>query len=134
MIAALALMLAQPVAAALPDIEVGRADWGTFERVRPRVQLPTPRIIAKVEEIMRMRQCELPGQRTRRFDITVNYAIRFDQQRQVDRIVVEDIGCPLIETLVGNAVTELLRNDLMTLPATRDERWYTGDLNFTLSA
>lgn len=124
------LMAQQPAAA--PAIEIGRAPWANLERIEPTVGLPTPSLVGKVQQILRQNQCHLPGQRASRFDFTVNYAVRFDDHNQVERVLVQDMGCELIEVLVGNMVTQMLQNDLFRLPAMRRDRWMSNSVNFNL--
>ncbi len=127
----LAALLSQ-AAPALPDIEVGRANWTAFQRMETRLALPTPQLVGRVQAILSDESCSLPGQRPSRFDFTVNYAVKFGGMNQVERILVEDMGCELIELLVGNMISAMLRLGHFELPAVRSDRWLANSVNFNL--
>jgi hypothetical protein len=119
-------------AATQPRIEVAQANWAAFERIDSRLTVPTTRMIETVESVMRSGACNLPGQRLRRFNFNVSYAIRFDEAARVERVVVEDIGCRPIEEMVGGAVSDMLRHSMFVLPQQRASRWYGNRINFNL--
>ena len=129
-----ALQAAQPATPAEPTIEVGRATWDGFERLNSRLSLPTLRMIAAVQDILRSRQCPSIRQRVNEFDITVNYAVRFDEANRPQRIVVEEMGCRPLENLVAGTVRDLIRHRFVEVPATGTARWYGNSINFNLAS
>lgn len=129
----LAAVAAQPVEVA-PRIEVAQANWAGFERIASRLSVPTPRMMGQVERILRSGECRLAGQTPREFNITVNYALRVDAANQPERIVVQDIGCRALETLVGGIVSDMVRYNYLTVPAGGSPRWYGNSINFNLAS
>lgn len=130
----IALQAAQPAAPAEPTIEVGRATWEGFERLNSRLSLPTVRMVAAVQDILRSRQCPSIRQPINDFNITVNFAVRFDEANRPLRIVVEEMGCRPLENLVAGTVRDIIRHRHVDVPNTGTARWYGNSINFNLAS
>lgn len=122
-------------AAASPDVtvEVGRFDPESFpDLITLERTLPHGEMTRRVQAILTEGRCALDGQSDRRFDITVPYATLLDAEGKASRIVVKDIGCIPLETLVGQIVIARFgRGDFKTMHD-EGERWYGSDLYFTM--
>lgn len=130
----IALQAAQPATPVEPTIEVGRATWEGFERLNSRLSLPTESMIAAVQDILRSRQCPSIAQPINDFDITVNFAVRFDAANQPLRIVVQEMGCRPLENLVAGAVRDIIHHQYVDVPNTGTARWYGNSINFNLAS
>lgn len=133
----LLIMALQAAPAATPaeaTIEVGRANWEGFERLSSRLPLPTERMVVAVQDILRSRQCPALDHSINHFDITVNFAVRFDAANQPQRIVVQEMGCRPLESLVAGAVRDIIRHRFVDLPAAGTARWYGNSINFSLDS
>jgi hypothetical protein len=127
--------LAAQAPQAEPRIEVAQANWASFERINSRLTVPTNRMVDEVEQLLRRGECRMPGQRPRDFNITVNYALRLDESNRPERIVVQDIGCRPLETLVGGIVSDMVRHNYFNMPtAAGGTRWYGNSINFNLAS
>lgn len=126
-----AASLAAPAAA--QTIEVGNANWSSFPKLQksPR-PLSYETMVGNVEEMLAKRTCQIEGQRARRFDITVPYAVFLQPDGKASRVVVADMGCEPLETMVGNLVADLSRLGDFKDSAGDKGRWYASALNFTL--
>lgn len=130
----MALQAAQAATPAEPTIEVGRATWAGFERLNSRLSLPTESMILAVQHIVRSRECPTIARRVNDFDITVNFAVRFDEANRPLRIVVEEMGCRPLENLVAGAVRDMIRHRFVEVPSTGAARWYGNSINFNLAS
>ncbi|MFN3725312.1 MAG: hypothetical protein ACK4SZ_03300 [Allosphingosinicella sp.] len=130
----IALQAAQTATPPEATIEVGRANWEGFQRLNSRLPLPTERMVVEVQNILRSRQCPSINQSINHFDITVNFAVRFDEANRPLRIVVEEMGCRPLESLVGGAVRDIIRHRFVDLPNTGAARWYGNSINFNLDS
>lgn len=130
----LALQAAQPATPAEATIEVGRASWDGFERLNSRLPLPTERMVVAVQDILRSRQCPSIDQSINHFDITVNFAVHFNETNQPQRIVVQEMGCRPLELLVAGAVRDIIRHRFVDVPAAGRARWYGNSINFNLDS
>jgi hypothetical protein len=85
-----------------------------------------------VERILESKQCTIPGQRPKSFDITVPFAVLVGPDGKASRVLVSDMGCAPLETLVGEtAFTRSERGDFAPASSTKP-RWYKSSLNIAL--
>lgn len=130
LIAAAAAALANPI-----PVESGRADWSAYPaaRLAPR-QLPTAAMVARVEAMLRERSCRLQGQRADAFDIDVPYLALVQPDGTLARVVVADMGCPELETLVGEVVLGRAQAGDFRPTGETQARWYASNVNFNLAS
>lgn len=121
-------------AAANPvPIEVGRFDEADFPQAkRVEVRMSEGDLNYRVDKILARGQCQLAGQSKTRFNFKVPYAVLMQASGEASRVVVKDIGCAPIETLVGQ-VGQLLGKAGGFKPAHQQgERWYVSEVHFAL--
>ena len=110
-------------------VEVGRADWDRF----PAAQASGRRYLSvetmdAIETLARDGDCRLPGLRPRQVRLDVPFALRFDASGRVERIILNDLGCPDLERLLGQAVQEMaLAGEYRP---TRGAGWYRSSVQF----
>jgi hypothetical protein len=128
---AAASMLAAPAGAT--TIEVGKANWSSMPRLAkaPR-QLSYEKMVDNVERLLKERSCSFDGQRPNRFDIIVPYAVFLEPDGKASRVLVADMGCEPLETMVGNLVADLSALGDYKPSAADKARWYASTINFTL--
>ncbi|HEX8574246.1 MAG TPA: hypothetical protein VF759_16010 [Allosphingosinicella sp.] len=115
------------------QVDVGRADWNGMPRLkRAARQLPTPAMVARVEQMLATRACTFPRQNARKFDITVPYAVLVEPEGRARRVVVADSGCPALETYVGQLILGMARDGDFKATGEAKARWYSSALNFNL--
>jgi len=103
---ALLLLAAQ---ASIP-VEVGRFDPANFPHAKLiDRRMPEAELVQRVDTIIAAKQCTLPGQTKDRYDIVVPYAVMVGANETESRIVVKDMSCPPIETLVGEVANALVK-------------------------
>lgn len=126
-------LLASAAAPAGTTLEVGKADWDAMPAlIKVERRLPYEDMAGFVEQILADKQCKLKGQSARRFDITVPYAVLLEPDGKARRVVVADMGCMPLETLVGNMVADMAETgDFRPSPA-KEARWYSSQLNINL--
>jgi hypothetical protein len=130
--AALALLLIAAPAAAQP-VDAGRADWDALPplKVRSRI-LPANDFAGRVEAILKSKACTLPGQRASRFDITVPFAILVAPDGTAERILVAEMNCAPLETLVGMIALKRVEVGDLEPTGERKARWFGSEISFTL--
>ena len=129
---ALASLLLAASSPAEIRVDVGRVNVDALPAVPTTRQLPTPDMISKVEQILAAQTCKLPGQSKDRFDIDVPFAVLVQPDGRAGRVVVNEVGCPEIESLVGLVVLELARQGDFGATGQPKARWFGGKLNFNL--
>jgi hypothetical protein len=127
MVASLLLLAS---AASVP-IDVGRfdpADFPNAQKVERR--MPHSYMNERIEKVLARGECQLPGQTAQRFDIDIPYAVLMGPTGAAQRVVVKDVGCPAIETWVGQIAIELAKAGDFK-PSSKGERWYVSEAYFT---
>ena len=129
-VAALAV-LASPAAA--QTVDVGRANWSAMPSLNVTdADLPMDVLVTAVEDILKTKQCKLEGQSYQQFDITVPYAVLLEPDGTTSRVVVGEVNCAPIETLVGRIALE--RSNLGHYQPTglSRARWHADKISFVL--
>lgn len=126
MIAALLLLAQAPI-----PIEVGRFDPASFPRAKMvERRMPEADLMRRVDTILATKQCAFPGQTKERYDIVVPYAVMVGNGATPSRIVVKDMSCPPIETLVGEVANALVAAGDFRKNSFGGDRWYVSELAF----
>jgi hypothetical protein len=131
MIAALLLLAAQASQASIP-VEVGRFDPANFPRAKMvDRRMPEADLVRRVDAIMADKQCAFEGQSKDSYDIVVPYAVLMGAGGgATSRIVVKDVGCPAVETLVGEVANALVKAGDFRPNPFGGERWYVSEIGF----
>ena len=130
MIASLLLLAATPTTYA--PLFVGRfdpADFPNAQKIERR--MPHADLNNRVEKILSERRCSLEGQTKTRFDIVVPYAVLMDAAGKPEKVVVKDLGCAPIESLVGQIGSELANAGDFKIAHNSGRRWYVSEAYFT---
>ena len=116
------------------QIDVGQANWSTFPGLRPEPRnLPVGAMLARVETLLRDRECVIQGQNHRRFDITVPWLVQVEPDGRLSRLVVADMGCRPLEVYVATLVVALAQRGDIRPPAEPVQRIYASEFNFNLT-
>jgi hypothetical protein len=127
----LALMMGAPTAAM--QIDVGTGNWAALPALKAeRVRLPTPDMITRMERLLADGECRFEGNTSRRFDITVPYAVLVEPNGKARRAIIAEMGCPALEAYVGGVVLKLAKRGDFDPTGEREARWYGSELNFNL--
>jgi hypothetical protein len=125
-------MVAAGQAPAEVAVDVGRANWEIYPQLPDTRMVPQPaQMVDALAGILRNRQCTLPGQDERNFDVVVRYIVLVNPDGTASRAVVNDVGCRPLETLVGSLVVRLSGLRAFGPTGRSEARWYGGSFNFT---
>ena len=122
----LALALVSAPAAA-QTVQTGRGEFQKFPQLKKKnIPLDLNRLIAWTSDILAKGECKLKGQRAEKFDIDVPYAALVEPDGTVRRIIIAEMGCPPLETMVGSTVVEMVkRGDVK--PTGQEQAYWFGD-------
>jgi hypothetical protein len=117
------------------DIDVAEANWNSYPRLQTTelLAIPSGEMIGRVQQMIQSGQCRFEGQRMRRFNIDVNYAVELDSAGNATRIVVEDVGCRPLEQMVGQIAGDIVRRGFVRNAAPAQPTIYASRINFNLS-
>ncbi len=126
----LALILASTTAGA-QSVEVASGDWSNIPTIRPRgVMHMGPRVLNQMHDMAAREVCTLPGFTQRRIDLAIPFIIRFTPAGGVERLVVRDVGCRELETLVAGLVLRMTEAGEFSPTGTNRAGWYRSELSF----
>jgi hypothetical protein len=127
-----AFLAATPLPVGDVQVDVGRFDAASFPQAAMRERrMPQHAMLTRVEDILRERRCQLPGQNHRRFDIRIPYVVLLEPDGTPTRFVVADIGCQPLEAFVGLVILELARVGDFEATGSNRPAWYASELRFT---
>ncbi|MBV8686110.1 MAG: hypothetical protein JOZ90_02865 [Alphaproteobacteria bacterium] len=126
-IAILLAAVALAVPAGAQTVETGRGEFSKFPQLRKKnIPYDYNRLIAWTSDILAKGECKLKGQRPNKFDIDVPYAALVEPDGTVRRIIIQEIGCPQLETMVGSTILDMVkRGDVK--PTGQDQAYWYGD-------
>ncbi len=127
----LAIALAASTTGAV-QVDVGKWNPADFPGlIKMERRMPHGEMTRRVEKLFDKGSCRIAGQTKRRFDITVPYAVLMEGGGALKKVVVGEVGCPSLETLVGQVVVaQAGRGDFKPEHAS-GARWYTSELTFS---
>ena len=120
-----AAIIAAPAAA--QTVQTGRGEFHNFPQLKKKdIPLDLNRLIAWTGDILKKGECKIQGQRPEKFDIDVPYAALVEPDGTVRKIIIAEMGCPALETMVGSTVVEMVkRGDVK--PTGQDRAYWFGD-------
>jgi hypothetical protein len=112
-------------------VDVGKGNFSAFPALTVKRDLPSATLVAAVERILTSGACRMPGQTSRRFDITVPYAVEVTPDGSTRHVIVADQGCPALEKFVGEIVLKLGAMGDFAPYKSGTAKWYSSEINFT---
>lgn len=129
----LATLLAALTASSLPaqEVSVAGGDWSD---IPPLVQLGSKtisdRALGQLTDAVVLNKCEVAGNE-RHMKLAVPFLLRFSSQGHIEQVVVQRIGCPAVETVLGGAVLQLAKSGEYRPSGMNQTGWYRGLFEFT---
>ena len=124
------LTAAYPLAAQTVET-TDKTRWDALPPVKMRsTELNVPLLNDWAEKILSSGECSVPGMRPTRFDIDQPYAVLVAPNGTVERIVVGDVGCAGLNTLLGSTVHAWAQAGKYRPTGAREPRWYRGRIAF----
>lgn len=127
----LAILATAATSAHAQQVDVGTGDWHSLPQARVLGNANIGRAVAdEVERIGRQQSCSVDGLGTARVNLSIPFVLEFDSSQRVQRIVVKDVGCPELETLLGRVVQRLA--SFGEYGATQGPGWYRSVLELSI--
>jgi hypothetical protein len=134
----LALLTAALAAFAAPaaaqQVSTGSTDWDKLVPARMGSDdLDYNRLVRWATQELQNPACRVNGMRPDKFDIEEPYAVLLEPNGNVSRIIVREMGCPGLNTIVGSTVAELAKRGKFHPTGEKTALWYGGRLSFAAS-
>jgi hypothetical protein len=125
------LMLLGSAGASAQSVEVGTGDWTDLPWVYQEGHFRmTAAMVDRVHEIARQGTCTVPGMTARRLDLTVPVIIQFGAGNSVERLVVKNMGCPQLESIIGGVALQLAQRGDYRPSGENEAGWYRTEISF----
>lgn len=127
-------LAALAVPAAAQQVSTGVTDWEKL----PQVKLGSDdvdynRLVRWATQELQNPACRGKGMRPNRFDIEEPYAVLLEPNGTVSRIVVREMGCPGLNTVIGSTLVDMAKRGKFRPSGESQALWYGGRLSFAAS-
>lgn len=121
--------LAMPVAAIGQTVEVAAGNWSDIPMVKKQPPLRVPdSMMAKIDMTLKQGKCPRFGNgRTVKMDVP--FLIQFSASG-VERIVVQRMDCPELESLIGSTLKRQAMDGLFTGTGQNSAGWYRSVFSY----
>ena len=128
---ALPLLLALLAASAPPRVEVATGDWSELPQLRfVGYDHLDAAVLTRIHEIVRTRQCQIPGQSGSRTDLSISFAVQYSPKGELQRLLLPRLNCPAAESWLGAALLKSIQKGDYRSSGENPEGWYQGSFSF----
>jgi hypothetical protein len=125
---------ATAVPAVSQTVETGTTEWDKL----PPAKIGTDdvdynRLVRWAATELANPACRNGGMRPTKFDIDEPYAVLVEPNGNVKRIIVREMGCPGLNTVIGSTVADLAKRGKFRPTGQPQALWYGGRLSFAAS-
>lgn len=121
------------LAASAPQVSVITSDgnWSRLPElsVRGYDHLNT-KMMVRLHEIAKSRQCSLPGLVGDKLDLRLSFAVQYDPSGALKTIVIPRYNCPEAEGIIGGALLEMMQAGDYRPTGRNPDGWYRGTFGF----
>jgi len=88
------------------------------------------RLTLWMEQALRDGTCKVPGMSPKKFDVDVPYAVLVEPDGSVSQIMIPEMGCPALNTIVGSTVVELGKRGMFKPTGLAQAAWFRDRIAF----
>lgn len=122
-------------AAPQPLVEVANGDWS---QLPPLQQRSNDHLfsngMARVFQIASQRKCAIPGLSYRRLDLKLSFAVQYNPDGSLARVVLPRLNCPEVESILGGTLLGMLKGGDYRPTGENPDGWYRGQLAYGYEA
>ena len=129
-LAAALLLVALPASA--QTVEVAEGKWSNLPYAKERgLGSISSTAVARIHEVIASGDCQVEGQSRRKLDMTVPFALLFSPEGDLQKVVLQRIGCPEVEGILGGTVLELVKLGKYAPTGENSAGWYRSEISFS---
>ena len=134
----LALLTMALAAVAVPataqQVSTGTTEWDKLPAAKMGIDdIDYNRLVRWATQELQKPECRSNGMRPTRFDIDEPYAVLVAPNGTVSRIIVREMGCPGLNTVVGSTLADMAKRGKFHATGEATPLWYGGRLSFAAS-
>jgi hypothetical protein len=124
-------LLAQPALA--QSVEVAEGDWSGIPAAASKdgPEWISAASMDRIDKIVAAGKCPPVGNK-RRININVPFLMQFDGSGVAQRIVVQRLGCPELETVLSGIIRGRLQQGFYQPTGTNQTGWYRSQITYSL--
>lgn len=120
--------VATPVKA--QQVSVAGGDWSNIPVVISEgKRQPAERVVDDIAAAAQKQSCAAVGRNPRHINLSVPFLVQFDGGGQVQQVVVQRIGCPAVESVIGGALAQLAKEGEYRPTLENRAGWYRGSFD-----
>jgi hypothetical protein len=127
-----ALSLSAPVSA--QKVVSAHGDWSAIPPAKTRHSyaeyVDSNRLTLWMEQALRDGTCKVPGMNPNKFDVDVPYAVLVEPDGSVSQIMIPEMGCPALNTIIGSTVVELAQKGMFKPTGQEKASWFRDRIAF----
>ena len=134
---ALPLLFATIAAAtpSAPKVEAVVGDWSGLPALQSRgYDHLNSNVMQRLWELASAKQCKIPGYSLRKLDLRLFFAVQYNSDGSLGRLLVPSMNCPEAEGLIAGAILEMVQGGDYRRTGTSPDGWYQGALTFGYEA
>jgi hypothetical protein len=109
-------------------------DWSAIPPAKTRHSyaeyVNSNRLTLWMEQALRDGTCKVPGMSPKKFDVDVPYAVLVEPDGSVSQIMIPEMGCPALNTIVGSTVVELGKHGMFKPTGLAQAAWFRDRIAF----
>ena len=88
------------------------------------------RLTLWMEQALREGTCSVRGMTPAKFDVDVPYAVLVEPDGSVSQVMIPEMGCPALNTIVGSTVVELGKRGMFKPTGLAQAAWFRDRIAF----
>jgi hypothetical protein len=127
-----AALMALAVPATAQRIEVADGDWGDFPTLdKSQIVNLGDGAMADIDRLVAAGKCSKIGNK-KRIRMEIPFLAQFNDNGKVERVMLQRIECPEVETIAANAAYYAARDGRIKPGTSNPAGWYRGSVSYIL--
>jgi hypothetical protein len=126
--------LGLPATASAQSVMSAHGNWGAIPQAATRHSyaeyVDANRLTLWMEQALRDGTCKVRGMTPQKFDVDVPYAVLVEPDGSVSQVMIAEMGCPALNTIVGSTVVELGKRGMFKPTGLARAAWFRDRIAF----
>ena len=121
-------------AAVAQSVEVAEGNWSDIPFAN-KANIPefiSEKSMNNIDRLVGNGKCDVAGNR-KRIDLKVPFIMQFDNRGVAQRVVLQRLGCPEVESVVAGIVLGRLKQGFYKPTGSNGAGWYRSEISYSLN-
>jgi hypothetical protein len=125
------LLILSSASMAEPVVQTAAGDWTRLPQLSQRgYDHLDINVMSRLYRIASERKCALPGYSHTGLDLNLSFAVQYNPDGSLGRIILPKLDCPEAEGLLGYAIIKMINAGDYKATGENPEGWYQSELTF----